>query len=785
MVQKQPKKQLYKIRTFASDQSGNNSAGEIKNPETEKAPTLKAEMSKTIDEISHLDTADLISSPTKTPSRTALKKVVKENIIDESVVTPVRSDLPVSKSKIDIAVSNEDSESATIITDTKKDRFKLFPAISASIKKWFGDYKKNKELKKVPKYTVPETARRKGIIQKATSQTGIGETADFDSIRERVKQRQKFEEKAREEAKISIKPNSNKGFTKKVSLENSEVELEKEKRKGLNEKEKEAEDKNKENLFSQATPAIPLPKAEVVIKYQNDKKTTKPNWEMAIVKDKEEKASTFWTPKVEPAFPLLEKELIKNFEKEKLEDKEEETTPLPKPTLGFSKAKAPVQTSNQVTEKPKEKNIAQTESERPNSKQISSPVIKINLASKPAHDLPKSISTEAVSPVPKTAFVPIAKAPVTAPLSFEKVVEKDEEIPLAKNEPERPLFASSSEQASFGKKSGFSDNDKKEIKTTFSDKTAASKEVRDIRVSGFSGFERGVRQKPERGLVGERNQIETEVKTQTQNEAVVSKSENLVQRREVALQTPKTKNSDYRNVVFKEGKIKRGSSLNLFSGLDTNSLALSIAVLIVVLSGAWFYISESNRKNAQVSTVEMLAINPHLLNGEFSLKNGEISSKEEFVNSIKQEFSTPKNSLSYFAFGTPDKLNYLKPSAILLLLDLDLEANFSQSVSSIFFGSLDKGQPFLILNLTSYNSALGGMLKWEENIYKDLTDIFSLNQEEVLGKFADANLSGEDIRILKNDVNAEKLVYSIVDKRFVIITTDTISLGEILADLNY
>ena len=103
--------------------------------------------------------------------------------------TPIPQLTRKTDAKIYIKDSGENTGGATIITDTKKDRFKLFPAIGESLKNWFKELQKNHEEKKKPKYTVPETTRRKGVIQKATSQTGKITTADHDSLQEKIRQR--------------------------------------------------------------------------------------------------------------------------------------------------------------------------------------------------------------------------------------------------------------------------------------------------------------------------------------------------------------------------------------------------------------------------------------------------------------------------------------------------------------------------------------------------------------------------------------------------------------------
>ena len=130
--------------------------------------------------------------------------------------TPIPQLTRKTDAEIYIKDNGENAGGATIITDTKKDRFKLFPAIGESLKGWFKELQKNREEKKKPKYTVPETTRRKGVIQRATSQTGKIATADHDSLQEKIRQRlQKeivgFGNEAKEDHVIWT-PNTEPGF---------------------------------------------------------------------------------------------------------------------------------------------------------------------------------------------------------------------------------------------------------------------------------------------------------------------------------------------------------------------------------------------------------------------------------------------------------------------------------------------------------------------------------------------------------------------------------------------
>ncbi len=150
-------------------------------------PVIKKEVVKTEPRI--IESLPKKETPKNTDSDTSS---VSKNEMKKSVETQVslfeKSDSKKAKAKR-TTKGNLFAGPATIITDTKKDRFRLFPAIGDSLKKWFEDNKKNFLTKKTPKYTVPETTRRKGVIQKATSKTGTFVASDHSLIYKRIKER--------------------------------------------------------------------------------------------------------------------------------------------------------------------------------------------------------------------------------------------------------------------------------------------------------------------------------------------------------------------------------------------------------------------------------------------------------------------------------------------------------------------------------------------------------------------------------------------------------------------
>jgi hypothetical protein len=200
---------ISKIRTFASDLD----AARTKRDKAETKPenTQVAPIKKPATELK-LPTSQVVK-PKKIV--TVIKKRQNpETIMSEApALKPIPASLhegitSFSKTK-SIEVDTEDGASATIITDTKRNRFKLIPAVIESLKKWFEDKKRSLTVKKTPKYSVPESSLRKGVIQKATSKTGRFATADFDSIQERIKKRNAIIE---DDAKTVWTPNTETGF---------------------------------------------------------------------------------------------------------------------------------------------------------------------------------------------------------------------------------------------------------------------------------------------------------------------------------------------------------------------------------------------------------------------------------------------------------------------------------------------------------------------------------------------------------------------------------------------
>lgn len=104
--------------------------------------------------------------------------------------------------------------------------------------------------------------------------------------------------------------------------------------------------------------------------------------------------------------------------------------------------------------------------------------------------------------------------------------------------------------------------------------------------------------------------------------------------------------------------------------------------------------------------------------------------------------------------------------------------------------SYNNTQPFLILKTENYQTAYSGMLSWEEYMYMDFNDFFITTEKKflpndgipsTLQKFEDLVVKNKDVRVLRDTQNKIFLMYSILDKNIIVITTDENTFGEIIS----
>ncbi len=100
--------------------------------------------------------------------------------------------------------TNTPKGGGTIITDTKHERRPFFKEVAESLSSWFSNFKKSFKRAKKKTYTVTETTRRKGVVQKATSKTGTIFSADNETLMNEIRKRQRAEKSSAEDGKEEV-----------------------------------------------------------------------------------------------------------------------------------------------------------------------------------------------------------------------------------------------------------------------------------------------------------------------------------------------------------------------------------------------------------------------------------------------------------------------------------------------------------------------------------------------------------------------------------------------------
>lgn len=195
---------LPKIRTFARDQARVQHREEQAVVVPEQTPVKDVAPAVTVVEkqapavsVAHITVpAKVVPPPAQKASRIPAFHELKKSA-PTPMVKPVAQSAPAKHSapapkKVSVTARKIDpvvaTSGGTIITDNKKGEFKVLPSVFTSLKDWLkGLFQRPSSA---PKYTVIASDRRKGVIQKATSNNATIFTADSDTLKEEIRRRQ-------------------------------------------------------------------------------------------------------------------------------------------------------------------------------------------------------------------------------------------------------------------------------------------------------------------------------------------------------------------------------------------------------------------------------------------------------------------------------------------------------------------------------------------------------------------------------------------------------------------
>jgi hypothetical protein len=222
----------------------------------------------------------------------------------------------------------------------------------------------------------------------------------------------------------------------------------------------------------------------------------------------------------------------------------------------------------------------------------------------------------------------------------------------------------------------------------------------------------------------------------------------------------------------------------LFSrNINTISIGVfgAVLALIIVSVSGYFWISSKLPDPSLNTTPDYQT----LIEGPLQLVYPKTLTRAGLFEEVINSFQTTEGDVAQQIFvASQNGQTLLKSETVIETLDFSLDPAFLKSISYIYFGGLRKSVPFILLDTADYTTARGGMLNWETSIYEDLSPLFNYNQLYDAGSiktavFTDSVIEKNDVRILRTLSGSELLVYGLINRDIIVITTNTTAFTEI------
>jgi hypothetical protein len=203
-----------------------------------------------------------------------------------------------------------------------------------------------------------------------------------------------------------------------------------------------------------------------------------------------------------------------------------------------------------------------------------------------------------------------------------------------------------------------------------------------------------------------------------------------------------------------------------------------IAVMIVIivgigLVGFWFW-----TKNQQEKQGTQLLAQPILVAEDQIEIVPDAKNPQKFLNNLQNTLQSqirPNHLLNVFV--ALDSREFLKtiganpPPEFLYSLD-------SKFMLAKFY--LTKDWPILLFKIRDYDSAFAGIIKWERFMAADLQGILLLpNLDNINNFFEDKVIQNHDTRVLNDKNGNSLLLYSFINRNYLVLTTNEEPLKEI------
>jgi hypothetical protein len=119
------------------------------------------------------------------------------------------------------------------------------------------------------------------------------------------------------------------------------------------------------------------------------------------------------------------------------------------------------------------------------------------------------------------------------------------------------------------------------------------------------------------------------------------------------------------------------------------------------------------------------------------------------------------------------------PENIAAVLGFNLLPSFTKALTDIRFAQINASAPVIILEFSTVENAMGGLLAWEETMANDLKELYLITQT-TNSIFVDDTIKNTDVRILKSSDGEVLAVYGIITSDTAIIANSVDTFSQII-----
>lgn len=214
--------------------------------------------------------------------------------------------------------------------------------------------------------------------------------------------------------------------------------------------------------------------------------------------------------------------------------------------------------------------------------------------------------------------------------------------------------------------------------------------------------------------------------------------------------------------------------------------ACGAAVIIGIAVSVWFFAGF----RANDTIVRAPAVEP-VMNADAQAAVVAGATRDAFLSNLAQAVDASGQMAITHLYPATADAQPIGTEGVLALMDLRAPGGFTRTITNIGFGAYRGSEPFIVLKVSSFDTALGGILEWEDSMSADLAPLFGTPVLATFDPtartatqtrapfFVDVVHANRDMRVLRDEAGDERIVYSFLDRSTILISTDRTVIEEV------